>query len=103
MMQGLNNFVLGAGDVPERIKELQMYGSNTSHYGQIMMRQSSQRPNFACVVHAHFNYGNIVFRLEFEQLQRQADVVVEVAGALHHPQARHQQMGEDFFGRGLSC
>ena len=49
-----------------------------------------KRPNFACVVHAHFNYGNIVFRLEFEQLQRQADVVVEVAGALHHPQAVHQ-------------
>ena len=45
---------------------------------------SGQQRQFAKMVHTHFNDGIAVFFVQFQQSQRQTDMIVEIAGSRQH-------------------
>ena len=54
------------------------------------------------MVHAHFNDGIAVFFVQFQQSQRQADMIVEIAGSRQHSfitESMTQYAGQHFFHR----
>ena len=63
---------------------------------------SGQQRQFAKMVHAHFNDGIAVFFVQFQQSQRQADMIVEIAGSRQHSfiaESMTQYAGQHFFNR----
>ena len=76
--------------------------AHVGHDAPVRRSDPAQRRDFARVRHAHLDHRNLVFRLKLEQLQRQAEVVVQVALRLQHAKrvAEHRRNG--FLGRGLS-
>src|SRR5262249_41845725 len=66
------------------------------------LRDLCQRPNFSRMRHPHLNDGYVVLRLELQQHEWQAEVVVEVAFGLKHAKLRTQNMSDGFFCRCLS-
>ena len=54
------------------------------------------------MVHAHFNDGIAVFFVQFQQSQRQADMIVEIAGSCQHSfitESMTQYAGQHLFNR----
>ena len=63
---------------------------------------SGQQRQFAKMVHTHFNDGIAVFFIQFQQSQRQADMVVEIAGGRQHSfiaESMTQYAGQHLFHR----
>ena len=63
---------------------------------------SGQQRQFAKMVHTHFNNGIAVFFIQFQQSQRQADMVVEIAGSRQHSfiaESMTQYAGQHLFNR----
>ena len=58
--------------------------------------------DLAGVVHAHLQDRIFVFRLQPQQLQRQAEAVVQIALGLEHVELRAQRRGHGFLGGGLA-
>ena len=63
---------------------------------------SCQQRQLAKMVHAHFNDGITMFFVQFQQSQRQADMVVEIAGSRQHSfitESMTQYAGQHLFNR----
>ena len=63
---------------------------------------SGQQRQFAKMVHTHFNDGIAVFFVQFQQSQRQADMVVEITGSCQHScitKSMTQYAGQHLFNR----
>ena len=63
---------------------------------------AGKRGDFAAVVHAHFNDGEFVLGLEAQQLQRQAECVVEISLRLEHVELCGERGGDGFLGGGFA-
>ena len=98
----LDQLVLGAGDVGDGIEEAEMHRGDAGHDAGIGLAKRGQRADFAGVVHAEFNYRELMFRFEAKQLQRQSVVIVEIALGLEHTVFRRQQARNRFLGGGLA-
>ena len=66
--QGFNQFVLGAGDVCDRIKELEMNGRDAGDNAGIRRGNLGQRGDLPGMVHAHLHHCYLMLCFEFEQL-----------------------------------
>ncbi|SKN19521.1 Uncharacterised protein [Mycobacteroides abscessus subsp. massiliense] len=63
---------------------------------------SGQQRQFAKMVHTHFNDGIAVFFVQFQQSQRQTNMIVEIAGSRQHSfitESMTQYAGQHFFNR----
>ena len=63
---------------------------------------SGQQRQFAKMVHTHFDDGIAVLFVQFQQSQRQADMVVEIAGSRQHSfitESMTQYAGQHLFNR----
>ena len=63
---------------------------------------SGQQRQFAKMVHTHFDDGIAVFFVQFQQSQRQADMIVEIAGSHQHSfitESMTQYAGQHLFNR----
>ena len=69
----------------------------------IGLGQRDKPADLAGMVHAELDDGHLRLRAEFEQRQRQADVIVQVAAIAKHREPRRQQGRGDLLGGGLSC
>ena len=70
----------------------------TPQSGAAMRRE---RGDFAGVIHAHLNDGDFVLGLKAQQLQRQAESVVEIALRFQDVEFCVERGGDGFFGCGL--
>ncbi len=61
-----------------------------------------QRGDFAGVVHAHFDDRDFVLGHEAQQLQRQAEAVIQIALRLEHVELCAERGGDGFLGGGFS-
>ena len=100
-VQRLDQLILGARDCGDGFEELQMNGRDHGHHAAIRLRQPGQRSNFARVRHPHLDDCDLVLGLQLQQLQRHAEVVVQIALRLQHMMARSQHVRDGFFGSGF--
>src|ERR1051325_2689848 len=73
------------------------------HHSEVMMSKRAQRTNLTGMVHAHFNHSQVVLSLKLQQLQWKSDMIVEIARALHHAEARGKNVRQNLLGGGLAC
>ena len=71
----------------------------TAWFGSAMRASAA---DFAGVRHPHLNHGEIVFRLQRQQPERQAKMIIEISFGAMHAVLDREQMGHRFFGRGLA-
>jgi hypothetical protein len=55
------------------------------------------------VRHAHLDHCDLVLGFQLQQLQRQSEMVVQIALRLQHEMPTPQNMGNYFLGRRLTC
>ena len=67
-----------------RCHELQVLALRIVHQRYSGLGHSSKPRDFSWVVHPHFNNGNLMARVQTQQRQRHANVVVEVALSSQH-------------------
>ncbi len=86
--QRLNQFVLRPRNSSDRIKKLQMHGSNVGDHANLGLRDFRQRANLARMRHPHFDDRDVMLRFQFQEHERQAEMIIEVAFGLEHAKAR---------------
>ena len=93
------------GDIGDRFHELLVFALGVVHQPHRGLRNGRERGGFARVVHAQLNGGNAVALAQTEQRERQADVVVEIAGGgkgVFGAPVLAQYRGDHFLHRGLA-
>ena len=104
--QAIEYLALGTCDIFNRAKETDMRGQGVVDHCHIGCGQARQVVDFACMVHAHFQYGVLMRLAQAQQHQRQADVVVEIAFGMEHGGVRSgvrpQDRRQHFLDRGLA-
>ena len=91
-----NQLVLGARNSGDRLEELQVDRRHHGHHAAVRLRQLGQGGDFAGVRHAHLDDGDLVLRLELQQLQRHAEVIVQIALRLQNAMPRRQHVRNAF-------
>ena len=100
----VDKFFLGAGDAFDAVgEELEVHGADVRDDSPSGLRDGAEGGDFAGVVHAHFDDSNLMFGFQAQQLQRDAEVVVEIAGGFENVEAGGEDFGDGFFGRGFAC
>ena len=100
--QRLDELILRARNSRNRIEELQVYRCDHGHDTAIRLGQRRQVAYLAGVRHAHLDHRQLVLGLELEQLQRHAELVVEIALRLQNAMAGRENVRDDFLRRGLA-
>ena len=98
----LDQLVFGAGDVGDGGKEFQVHRRDVGHHSYVRVRQLGQRCDLAGMRHAELDDRDLVLRLQFQQLQWQAEMIVKIAFRLHHAEPRGENVSDSFLGRRLS-
>ena len=94
---------LGARDAGLALgKIFNVRGADVGDDAPVGRGDARQRGNFAGVVHAHFDHGEFVLRLEAQQLQRQAEGVVQIALRLEDVELCAERGGDGFLGGGFA-
>ena len=98
-----DQFIFRAGDAGLAFGEvLDVRGADVGHDAPVGRGDAREGSDLAEVVHAHFDDGVFVLGLEAQQLQRQAEGVVQIALRLEHVELRAERGGDGFLGRGLA-
>ncbi len=98
-----DEFELGAGDAGLAFGEVfNVRGADVGDDAPVGRGDAGERGDFAAVVHAHFDDGDFVLGLEAQQLQRQAEGVVEIALRLEHAELCGERGGDGFLGGGFA-
>ncbi len=71
------------------------------HHANVWRRQRGQAGDFAHMIRAHFDHGEAVFAAEFEQGQRHANVVVQIAFGRQRGASGGTHRGQQLFDRGF--
>ena len=100
--QSLDQFVFGAGDARYGFEVLQMHRRDVGDDALIRKRDSRQRGNLASVRHTHFHHGEIVFRFERQQSERETEVIVEISLGAMDAVPDREQMSDRFLSGGLA-
>ncbi len=101
--QALHQLIFGARNAGHAIGKI--LGVGTADVGDdppIGVSDASQRSDFAGMRHPHLDHGNLMLRLQFEQLQGHAEFVVEVSMRFQNREARSQNFRNRLFGGGLA-
>src|SRR5262249_30667808 len=78
--QALHQLIFGTRDPRYTIGEiLRVSTANIGHYAPIRVSNAGQGRDFTGMRHAHLDHGDLMFRFEFEELQRHAEFIVEVS------------------------
>ena len=94
--QRLDELVLGARDAILRFKVLQMREADVGNHAFIRRGNLRKARDLTRVRHAHLDDGEVMLRLQPQQLHGQAKVVVQIAQRLQHLVARAEQMRNAF-------
>ena len=76
--------------------------SHHGDYPDFRLRDFGQGRDFPGVRHPHLDDGHVVFRLEFQKHQGQAEVIVEIAFRFQNAITARQHVRNRFFGSGLA-
>ena len=79
-----------------------MRGADVGDDAPVGRGDAGQGGDLAGVVHAHLDDGDLVLRLQAQQLQRQAEGVVEIALRLEHVELCAERGGDGFLGGGFA-
>ena len=86
-----NQFEFGARDAGLALgKVFDVRGADVGDDAPVGRGDAGERGDFAEVIHAHFDDGVFVLGLKPQQLQRQAEGVVEIALRLEHVELRRR-------------
>ena len=96
------HLALGAGDAGEVAEALEVLVAGVRDQRDRGLRERGERGDLARVVGAHLDHGMAVRRLEAQQRQRHADVVVEVAARRERRARAGEDRGEQFLGGRLA-
>ena len=99
------DLALGARHGLDAAQTLKMGAQGVVDQGHVGPGQFRQIGNFAGMVHAHLDGGVAMFRGQFQQRQRHADVVVEIAAGSQHGRLAHfggEDRREHLLHRGLA-
>ena len=78
--EGGDEFEFGARDAGVALlKVLNVRGTDVGDDAPIGRGDAGQRSDLAGVIHSHFDDGDFVLRGEAEELQRQAEVIIQIA------------------------
>ncbi len=102
MRKSLDQFIFPACDSGDGVEALQVHGGDVGDHGLVRQGDAGQRGDFAGVGHPHLDHGEIVFRLESQQPERQTKMIVEISLSAMHAVPDREQMGHRFFGGGLA-
>jgi len=97
-----DQLILGARDLRHRVEESQVHGRDVGHQAQVGLRDARQRRNLSGMRHGKLHHCHLVLRLQAQQLQRQAKVIVQVALGFHHAVAPGEKVGDGVLGGGLA-
>ena len=93
----------GAGNAGLAFDEvLNVRGADIGDDTPLRRGDAGKRGDFSEMVHAHFNHGDFVFGLQAQQLQGQAEGVVEIALRLEDIELCAEGCGYGFLGGGFS-
>ena len=101
-VQRLDELVLGARDRRDGFKKLQVHRRDHGHDTAIRLRQPGERGDLAGMRHPHFEHCNFVLWLELQQLQRHAEMIIQIAFGFQHSMLGSQHVRDGFFGRGFA-
>ena len=82
--QGLNQFVLRAGNSCDGIEKLQVHRRDVGHDADFRLRHLAQRGDLARARHAHFDDCEVMFRFDFQQHQGKSKMIIEIAFGSQH-------------------
>ncbi len=101
--QRVHQLELGAGNAGLAVgKVLNVRRAHVGDHAPVGRGNQRQRGDLAGVVHAHLDHRDLVLRLQAQQLQRQAEAVVQIALGLEHVELCAQRRGNRFLGGGLA-
>ncbi len=83
-------------------KVFNVRGADVGDHAPVGRGDAGQRGNFAGVIHAHLDDRDFVLGHEAQQLQRQAEVVVQIALRFEHVEFCAERGGHGFLGGGFS-
>ncbi len=92
---------LGVGDRIHGCEKADVRLADVRPHAVFRLGNADERPDFARVIHTQLDDRHIRPAPQFDQRQRQPDVIVEVAAIPDDPVFRGQQLGCQFFGRRL--
>ena len=75
-----------------------MRGADVGDDAPVGAGDAGQGRDFAGVIHSHFDDSDFVLGLESQQLQGQAEAVIQVAARLEHIELRAEGGGHSFLG-----
>ena len=101
--QRCNQFEFGAGNAGLALFEvLNVRRAHVGDHAPVGRGDARQGGDLAGVIHAHLDDGDFVLRREAQQLQGQAEAVVEIALGLEDVELCAQRRGHGFLGGGFS-
>ena len=98
-----DQFEFGAGDAGLALgKVLNVRRADVGDHAPVGRGDARQRGDFAGVVHAHFDDGELVLRLEAQQLQGQAEALLRLPWDLRTWNFAPERRGYGFLGGGFA-
>ena len=76
-------------------------GADVGDHAPVGRGDARQRGNLAGVIHAHLDHGEFVLRHEAQQLQGQAEIVIQIALGFEDAELCAERGGDGFLGGGF--
>ena len=95
-------FIFRARHIGQAAEKFHVHRAHQRDYADLRLRDLCQRGDLAGMRHAHLDHSDVVLALQAQQLQRQAEVIVEIAFRLQDAKFSAQNLRDGFLGSGFA-